>query len=237
MRIVIVGTGKMGTLIYHSARACGHEVVECVEKADAQAMRSLECDAIIDFSHPDNIKGVCTYSKEKHCILVCGTTALREEDKEMLKETAKVCPVFYSANYSYGVALMTRLVEIMTPLLQDAFDMELIETHHNQKQDAPSGTAAMLLNAMDPENAYDHVYQRKGFVGKRGKEIGIHSVRGGTAAGEHTVMYLGDDETLKLTHTATSRQIFVNGALRALAFMEEKQPGFYTMNDLIGDIV
>ena len=70
MRIVIVGTGKMGTLIYHSARACGHEVVECVEKADAQAMRTLECDAIIDFSHPDNIKGVCTYSKEKHCILV-----------------------------------------------------------------------------------------------------------------------------------------------------------------------
>ena len=98
-----------------------------------------------------------------------GITGL--EDKEMLKETAKVCPVFYSANYSYGVALMSRLVEIMTPLLQDAFDMELIETHHNQKQDAPSGTAAMLLNAMDPDDAYDHVYQRKGFVGKRGKEI------------------------------------------------------------------
>lgn len=237
MQIMIVGVGKMGTLIKQSAIAAGHTVVKCVEKADPAEMQDVTCDAVIDFSHPNNVKGVCTYIKENKCILICGTTGLNEEEKALLQDVAKTCPVFYSANYSYGIALLKRLVEIATPLLENDYDIELVETHHNQKQDAPSGTAAMLLEAMDPQQAYDHVYHREGFIGKRGKEIGIHSLRGGTVAGEHTILYFGEDESLKLTHTASSRQIFVNGAIKALAFMEKKEAGYYTMNDLIGEIV
>lgn len=235
MQVMIVGHGKMGTLIRQSALNAGHEVVACLEKAEESMMRNIKCDAVIDFSHPNNVKGVCTYIKANQCILICGTTGLKEEDKALLEDAATVCPVFYSANYSYGVAILKRLVEIATPLLEDDFDMELVETHHNQKQDAPSGTAVMLLEAMNPKGEYAHVYHREGFVGKRSKEIGIHSLRGGSVAGEHEVLYFGQDESLKLVHSATSRQIFVNGALKALAFMEHKDKGYYTMNDLIGE--
>ncbi len=237
MRILIVGTGRMGTLFRQSAQEHQHEVVGFVERADASSFEGIECDAIIDFSHPNNIAGICTYLNEHPSILICGTTGLTEKEIKMLKETSERCPIFYSANYSYGVAILRRLVEIATPLLEEDFDMEIVETHHNQKQDAPSGTAAMLLEAMDPKHAYKRVYQREGFVGKRGKEIGVHSLRGGTIAGEHTVFYFGQDETLKLTHTATSRQIFVNGAWKALRYMEKKPNGYYTMNELIGEII
>ena len=124
----------------------------------------------------------------------------------------------------------------LTPLLETDFDIEVVEAHHNQKQDAPSGTAKMLLKRSIRPISMPVSISGDGFVGKRGREIGIHSIRGGTVAGEHSVLYLGDEEVIRLTHTASSRQIFVNGAWKALAFMEGKKPGFYTMQDMIGGI-
>ena len=236
MRVMIVGKGKMGTRLAASAAEKGHAIVAMVDRFNREAVGSLACDAVIDFSHPDNLAWVCDYVEQQCCIYLCGTTGLTQEQMERLKETAHTCPVFYSANFSYGVAVLTKLVEWLTPLLETDFDIEVVEAHHNQKQDAPSGTAKMLLEAIDPTHQYARVHQRDGFVGKRGREIGIHSIRGGTVAGEHSVLYLGDEEVIRLTHTASSRQIFVNGAWKALAFMEGKKPGFYTMQDMIGGI-
>ena len=110
--------------------------------------------------------------------------------------------------------------------------MEIVEKHHNQKVDAPSGTAKMLLSAADPDGAYDHVYGREGNR-KRGKEIGIHAVRAGSIAGEHTVLYAGDDELLEIKHTAGSKKIFAAGALKAAAFAAEAKSGYYTMEDVL----
>lgn len=236
MRVMIVGKGKMGTRLAASAAEKGHAIVATVDRFNREALGSLACDVVIDFSHPDNLAWVCDYVEQQCCIYLCGTTGLTQEQMERLKETAHTCPVFYSANFSYGVAVFTKLVEWLTPLLETDFDIEVVEAHHNQKQDAPSGTAKMLLEAIDPTHQYARVHQRDGFVGKRGREIGIHSIRGGTVAGEHSVLYLGDEEVIRLTHTASSRQIFVNGAWKALTFMEGKKPGFYTMQDMIGGI-
>lgn len=236
MRVMIVGKGKMGTRLAASAAEKGHAIVATVDRFNREALGSLACDVVIDFSHPDNLAWVCDYVEQQCCIYLCGTTGLTQEQMERLKETARTCPVFYSANFSYGVAVLTKLVEWLTPLLETDFDIEVVEAHHNQKQDAPSGTAKMLLEAIDPTHQYARVHQRDGFVGKRGREIGIHSIRGGTVAGEHSVLYLGDEEVIRLTHTASSRQIFVNGAWKALAFMEGTKPGFYTMQDMIGGI-
>lgn len=111
--------------------------------------------------------------------------------------------------------------------------MEVVEKHHNQKQDAPSGTAKMLVAAMNREHTYREVHGRNGFVGKRQKEIGIHAVRGGTVAGEHDVYFFGDDEIFEIKHTANSRKIFVNGALRAARFAVTQKPGMYTMKDIL----
>ena len=168
-----------------------------------------KADAVIDFSHPDNLEWVCAYVRARHCVLICGTTGLNDAQKQLLQQTAQACPVFYSANFSYGIAMLERMLEMLTPLLKEDFDMEVVEAHHGQKQDAPSGTAAMLVEAMDPHHEFKRVYGREGFVGKRGKEIGIHAIRGGTVAGEHTVLYLGQDESLKITHTASSQNCHI----------------------------
>lgn len=235
MRVIVIGRGKMGTLLSESAAAHGHEVIAMADAANQDEVKPLDCDAVIDFSHPDNLEWVCAYVRARHCVLICGTTGLNDAQKQLLQQTAQKCPVFYSANFSYGIAMLEKMLEMLTPLLKEDFDMEVVEAHHGQKQDAPSGTAAMLVEAMDPHHEFKRVYGREGFVGKRGKEIGIHAIRGGTVAGEHTVLYLGEDESLKITHTASSRMIFVNGAWKALDFMAKRPNGYYTMKDLTGE--
>ena len=142
-------------------------------------------------------------------------------------------PIFYSANFSYGIAVFEQILKKFAPLLKSDFDMEVVEAHHNQKQDAPSGTAKMLVQALDPENEYTKVYGREGFTGKRQHEIGIHALRGGSVAGTHTVYFFGDNETLEMKHSANSRQIFVNGALKATNFIKDKKPGLYSMEDMM----
>ena len=122
---------------------------------------------------------------------------------------------------------------MVAPALKDSFDIEIVETHHNQKADAPSGTAKMLLKAADPDNEFEHVYGREGITGKRGREIGIHAVRGGTVAGEHSVFFFGEDETLELRHSAASRRIFAAGAVRAAYFVSGRSAGLYDIDDVI----
>ena len=133
-----------------------------------------------------------------------------------------------------GVAVLNELVRRATALLKDNYDMELVETHHNEKKDAPSGTAKTLLSIMNESGEFTPVYGRQGDVGARGKEIGVHSLRGGTEAGEHTVHYFGNNETITISHRATNRVIFVNGALKAADYLIKQSAGMYGMKDLIG---
>ena len=131
------------------------------------------------------------------------------------------------------MAVRKRAVATAAPALVDAFDVEITEAHHNQKADAPSGTAKMLLNAVDPEGNYDHVFGREGITGARGHEIGVHALRGGTVAGEHSVFFFGPDETLEFRHSAASRRIFAVGAMRAARFVIGQPNGLYSMDDVL----
>ena len=234
MRILIGGKGRMGQLIAATAEAQGHTVAGMADAMDLSALEAEEkADMIIDFSHRDNLGWILDYAKKNNCSLVYGTTGLTDEQKEQLFAAAGEIPVFYSSNFSYGVAVLQEILRRAVPLLKDSFDMELVETHHNQKQDAPSGTAKSILEIMNPDGEFKEVYGREGMTGKRGKEIGVHALRGGTEAGEHMVKFFGNSESITITHHADNRQIFVNGALKAASFLEGKQPGLYGMKDLM----
>lgn len=233
MKIIVGGNGKMGSLIRQTAIEQGHQVLANIDTHCLGQLAGLEkADMIIDFSHRDNLDWIIDYVEKNHCALVYGTTGLDEAQKARLTKLSENYPVFYSANYSYGVAVFEEILRVAVPLLKARYDMELVETHHNQKQDAPSGTAKALLEIMNPEGEFKEVYGRQGMVGARQKEIGVHALRGGTEAGEHTVHFFGDNESITLTHHATNRQIFVNGALQAAQWLEGKPAGMYNMKDL-----
>lgn len=233
MKIIVGGNGKMGSLIRQTAIEQGHQVLANIDAHCLGQLAGLEkADMIIDFSHRDNLDWIIDYVEKNHCALVYGTTGLDEAQKARLTKLSENYPVFYSANYSYGVAVFEEILRVAVPLLKDRYDMELVETHHNQKQDAPSGTAKAFIEIMNPEGEFKEVYGRQGMVGARQKEIGVHALRGGTEAGEHTVHFFGDNESITLTHHAINRQIFVNGALQAAQWLEGKPAGMYNMKDL-----
>lgn len=235
MLIGIIGKGKMGTLLASTAKTMNIDVAGLFDIDNQNELNSYKCDAIVDFSHRDNLDFVYTYCREVGCPLVYGTTGINENDKQKLDDLANYVPVFYSSNYSVGIAILNKVLKLVTPALKNDFDMEIIEKHHNQKKDAPSGTALTLLSSMDPNCEFKHVFGREGNVGARGKEIGIHAIRGGTVAGEHSCLFLGQDEILEFRHEASSRQIFVNGALKAVLFIVKQQCGIYGMEELLGD--
>ncbi len=235
MRLLIAGKGKMAKVLTELAEKRGDEVLGCFDAFDPGVPADLPAaDAVLDFSHRDNLPWVADYVRAHGCALVYGTTGLTEDDRASLRALSETAPVFFAANYSYGVAVLQKLLALAAPLLKDDFDIELVETHHNQKQDAPSGTAKALLQILDPADEYQKVYGRSGQCGARGREIGVHAVRGGSEAGEHSVMFFGDSESITITHHASDRRIFAAGALKAAAFACGRTPGMYDMNDLLG---
>ena len=160
-------------------------------------------------------------------------TGLNEAELAVFDDLGRFAPVIHSANYSLGVAVFRRALEDVAGTLAD-FDIEIVETHHNQKADAPSGTAKLLLDAVDPHHKRTPVYGRHGITGPREKkEIGMHSLRGGTEAGTHTVSFFGPDEVFEITHRAASRQIFVNGALHAARKLYLLPKGRYELQELL----
>ncbi len=236
LNIMVVGYGKVGKLVVDTIQKSDDmQVVFIADGFDAPDLSTLtdKVDGIIDFSHPNNLAWVIPFVKEHHCAYVCGTTGCNEEQKQAILELQKDAPIVYQANFSLGIAVMQEILRLITPMLEDSFDMEVVETHHNQKQDAPSGTAKMLVDVINAAQKYEEVHGRNGFVGKRGKEIGIHAIRGGSVAGEHSVYYLGEDESIEIKHSATSKQIFVNGAIKALRFALKQPYGSYTMKDIL----
>ena len=236
MKILITGHGRMGKLIETTAAAQGHTVAAVISRANASELITLGkvADVIIDFSAPALIPILCTYARRTGTPLLSGTTGLTDEAMELLRQTGEAVPVIHSGNYSTGIAIFREILERYSAMLLDGFDCEIVETHHNQKADAPSGTAKLLYQAIDPDGEYCVTHGREGITGKRPcKQIGMHSLRGGTVAGTHTVSFFGPDETIEITHTATSRQIFVNGALRTAEKLIARPAGFYTLKELL----
>ena len=175
---------------------------------------------------------------QKGLALVLATTGLSEEQLAHVKEAGKTIPIVQSYNMSLGINTLAKIVELITPVLADAgFDIEIVERHHRRKLDAPSGTAIMLGNAANKSlnGEYHFVFDRSERREKRDpKEIGFSAVRGGTIVGVHDVIYAGEDEVIELNHQAFSRGVFAKGAVQAAKFLQGKEPGVYTMRDVIG---
>ena len=236
MRIVLIGRGKMGRLIQESAAASGDEVEAVFGRDDLDQLGRLGrvADVVIDFSRPEALPEICSYVRRTGTPLLSGTTGYSDEEKGALSALGAYAPVLWSANYSLGVAVLARALQVIAPVLRPDFDIELTETHHNQKADAPSGTAKLLLEAIDPNHTLRPVYGREGICGPRGgDEVGIHALRGGTVAGTHTVHFFGPDEELELTHRAASRQIFVNGALHMAHLLAGRPNGVYDLQKIL----
>ena len=194
-------------------------------------------DVIIDFSHPSALPSILDYGKaHPGAAAVLCTTGYTPEQTAVIHEAAKTMPLFYSRNMSLGVNLLIELSKKAARVLGTDFDVEILEMHHNQKIDAPSGTALMLADAINEEreNAMKYVYDRHSQRKKREKgEIGLHSVRGGTIVGEHQVIFSGQQEVITLSHSAQSKELFASGAINAAVFMQGKGPGLYSMPDLL----
>lgn len=242
LKIAIMGNGRMGTLVRSTAEtmcdADGAHVFEVVAQFgfDLSGIDDAPAaDVLIDFSNVGALPAVISYVQRCGCALVSGTTGYGDDELDAIRALGANAPVVWSGNYSIGVAALRHLTAQATRELP-GFDVEIVECHHNQKADAPSGTAKMLLDEVMAARADEvhAVYGRQGMCGARdAHEVGVHALRGGTVAGVHTVSLFGTDEEVSLTHRATSRQIFVNGALAAAAKLAVREPGFYTFDELM----
>jgi len=196
-----------------------------------------EADVIIDFSNAKAVDQLLTFSVKKGLPVVVCTTGLSKEQIGMLETASETIGIVRSANMSVGINLLFNLLKEAAPKLAEAgFDIEIVEKHHNQKLDAPSGTALALADAVNdalPEE-YDYVYDRSGRREKRPKnEIGISAVRGGTIVGDHDVIFAGEDEVITFSHRAYSRAVFAKGAVQAAKFLAGKEPGMYSMQQVL----
>lgn len=200
----------------------------------------LDCetkaDVVIDFSRHDAIEDLLTYCVKVKAPVVIATTGLDDKELELIWKASEGIPVFHSANMSLGINVLSKMLKHAVPILEEDFNIEIVEKHHNKKIDSPSGTALLLANSINEAAA-----QKKEYVfGRHSKndqckitEMGIHSVRGGTIPGEHTVIFAGPDEVIELTHTAYSREVFAHGAIKAAKFIVNKSSGLYSMEDML----
>lgn len=246
-KILLTGAcGKMGRSVALCAAEDPEVQILCgLDKAEAPlefpVYHSLEDvkplpDAVIDFSNPALLSSLLDFCLANGIPAVLATTGYNEEQIAAIKAAAQKIPIFFTFNLSIGVNLLCSLAQKAAAVLGDAFDVEIVEKHHNQKLDAPSGTALMLANAVNGvfgDSKY-YEYDRHSRRQKRSKsEIGIHSVRGGTIVGEHDVIFAGHDEVITLSHSAGSKAVFAAGALKAAKFLSGKPAGLYDMSDVI----
>ena len=248
MKLILNGClGRMGRAVADLATARGCEIVAGVDVAAGETTFPVytdwanlpAADAVIDFSNPSALQAELEYVTTHKLPLVLCTTGLSDQQIAAVHKAAEVVPVFFSGNMSLGVAVLSALTKKAAAVLGDTFDIEIVEMHHNQKLDAPSGTALMLADAAKAGLSYEPVYtyDRHTRRQKRDKkEIGIASLRGGTVVGEHSVYFAGEQEVLTLSHSAGSRSVFASGALTAAAFIADKKPGMYAMADILENV-
>ncbi len=248
-RILLSGCcGKMGRFV--ASAVAGRKDCEIVAGIDIVEDSTLgfpvfsnydevqvKADVIVDFSNPSLLPAMLDYAVKTGTGVVLATTGLTDEQIKTVEDAGKSVPVFFSYNMSIGVSLLCELSKVAAKVLGNGFDVEIVEAHHNQKLDAPSGTAIMLGNAIKEEmpDAYFEYDRHSKREKRHTNEIGIHSVRGGTIVGEHEVIFAGNDEIVKLSHSARSRAIFANGAVNAAVFLKNKETGVYNMTDLVNE--
>ena len=197
-----------------------------------------DADVIIDFSNPNAVEPLLEFALSRKLPIVFCTTGFSKEQVNKIKDASKVIPIFYSRNMSLGINLIIELSKKAVNVLGGDFDIEILERHHNQKLDAPSGTAFMIADEISSvlENNPHYVYDRHSYRKVRNKnEIGIHSVRGGTIVGDHEVMFAGHDEILRIIHSAQSKEIFALGSINAAIFICGKPASLYSMSDLLNE--
>ena len=246
-KVIITGcSGKMGASLINAAASRedieiigGIDIVEPVNAKFeyAKTFSELKCsaDVIVDFSNPVVLDSMLEYAVEKNIPVVICTTGYSEEQKKKIFAASEKIAVFYSGNMSLGINLIIELAKKAAAVFGDSFDVEIVEQHHNQKLDAPSGTALMIADAIsEAKTDAEYVYDRHSYRKKRDKkEIGIHSVRGGNIVGEHEVIFAGQDEVLTISHSAHSKTVFAVGALNAAVYLKNKGAGMYNMSDLL----
>lgn len=247
-RILLSGcSGRMGQTIIAAVKS--KKNVEIVAGYDIQPMEDSgfpvfldidscpnNIDGVIDFSHPAAFSTVTTFCAERNIPLVMATTGLSDEQLSKLDKISESTAVFRSANMSIGVNLIMDLAKTAASFTEGLFDIEIIEKHHRNKLDAPSGTAISIAEAINDslETPQNPVYDRTTRREKRSDtEMGIHSIRGGSIIGEHSIIFAGNDEIIEIKHEALSRSIFAEGAIKAAVYISGRKKGFYTMSDMI----
>ncbi len=263
IRVVVSGAdGRMGKLLLQAViEGDDMELAGAVERKDhpllnrdvGKLIGSAKCrillkgdvkkvissgDILVEFSTPQATLSHLPAAVEKNNGIVIGTTGLNDEEKERIKESSSKIPILLSPNMSIGVNLLFKIAGEVARILGPEYDVEIVETHHRMKKDAPSGTALRLAEVIAQARGRSlkevAVYGRKGTTGERKTgAIGMHAVRGGTVSGEHNVIFAGASERVELTHRAESRQVFIRGAIEAIRFIADASPGFYDMQDVI----
>lgn len=240
LKILLNGSrGRMGVAIANVAEANGAVIQLACDAGDDASAGAGKCEAIIDFSFHEVTPIMAALAVEHSIPLVIGTTGHTPEEKATILETVDgKIPVVWAGNYSVGVNTLNYLTRKAAAILGDQYEPEVLEMHHHHKKDAPSGTAERLIEILKEGYALNDdqvVHGREGLVGARPqKEIGVHALRGGDIVGEHTVYFIGDGERVELTHKATDRKIFAQGAVRAAAWAVGKTAGVYNMEDVLG---
>lgn len=239
-KIGIIGSaGRMGEVLVRAITASGHDNSGGVDKGDDVAALAAQCDAMVDFSAPRALQGNIDAALKANIPLVVGTTGLDDNNHTAIDRAATDIAILQTGNTSLGVTLLAHLVKEATSRLGDDWDIEIVEMHHRMKVDAPSGTALLLGEAAAAGRRIDLAdnseRRRDGDTGARETgAIGFASLRGGTVAGDHSVILAGNEERLTLSHSAESRMIFARGAVKAAVWLLDRQPGRYTMNDVLG---
>lgn len=260
IRVIIVGcNGKMGQMVVSTIKTQSdfqvvagvdlaserlindfpvykhiYEIDEKVDiiKTDDIKIDDIKVDVIIDFSHPTNLDELLTYATGQKIPLVIGTTGFKLEELQLIREAASIIPIFQDGNFSYGVSVINELLEELKEKLA-GYDLDIIEYHHREKQDAPSGTALMWANTLNKNDTYQYLFDKNKKRAK--KSIGFSSVRAGTIPGTHIVMFSGEDEMIEIKHTAFSKKIFALGAIKAVRFILHQKVGLYQMKDLMAN--
>ncbi len=240
-KVIINGSkGRMGqALIACADRMDGIEVAAGVDMGDDLASVIDSADAVIDFTLKDATLAVAKLCAERKKALIIGTTGHEDDERAEIVALQSEIPIVWASNFSTGVNTLFWLTRKAAEILGPDFDLEVVEMHHRHKVDAPSGTARtlgeILCDVRDKDYNKDLRHGREGMVGARtDEEIGMHSLRGGSVVGDHTVVYAGHDERVELTHKAASRDIFANGALRAAIWAAHQKPGLYNMQNVLG---
>jgi len=223
VRVLVVGAaGRMGRTIVDLAKADPNiDIVAQCDLGDPAEPAIKNCDVVIDFSHAQAVDEICCAGLRHGKSLVIGTTGHSQRQRRVIEEAARSLPIVFASNFSVGVNVLFWLTRNAAELLGRDFSPEIIETHHKMKKDAPSGTAKTLAEVLKTAQ-------------KIQDEIPIQSIREGDVVGEHTVIFMGPEERLELTHRATSREIFARGALRAAHWIMGRPPGLYSMQDVLG---